>query len=300
MDRRVRRSFEPKCRFENQMHADHFAEEEDVPSESTDAVDKREEGDAPAPDDGEHSALSPASFIPHSSLLNRSEFIEKSGRGNEASDRAIDSDESLFLLYQQGDERAFLIIYERYKSSIYAYCAHVLMSAGFDREMVEDTFQEVFLRLAQYQHSFTGGEFKAWIFTVTRHSCLTAKKRAFRHRATTGYIGDGENFDETVPENVRMAFSQNDDPLERMSKAEQIDLLLQAIAKLPEEFREALLLSEYEGLTYDEIGKITGTSLSTSRIRIYRAKARLRKMLLPILGDDVDKLIDLPRSTKTK
>jgi RNA polymerase sigma-70 factor (ECF subfamily) len=150
------------------------------------------------------------------------------------------------------------------------------------------------MRVTQYQHTFHGGEFNKWIFTVARHTCLSNKKRAFRHRATTEYIGDGENFTDSASSDLRMAFSLNDDPLEHMAKTEQTELLLKAIASLPEEFREALLLSEYEGLTYDEIGKITGTSLSTIRIRIYRAKARLRKMLLPILSDEADPSIDLP------
>jgi RNA polymerase sigma-70 factor (ECF subfamily) len=195
------------------------------------------------------------------------------------------SDEALFLRYQQGDDRAFFTIYERYKSSIYAYCAQVLFSAGLSRETVEDTFQDVFLRLVQYRDTFTGGDFKPWIFTVTRHSCLSMKKRSFRQRATIDNIGDGVNFEESIASEVRQAFSTSDDPLERMSQEEQTGLLLAAIARLPEEFREALLLSEYEGMTYDEIGHLLGASLSTIRIRIFRAKARLRKMLLPVIGD---------------
>ena len=51
-------------------------------------------------------------------------------------------------------------------------------------------------------------------------------------------------------------------------------------------YREALLLSEYEGLTYEEIGNLTGTSLSTIRIRVFRAKKRLRKVLSPIMGKE--------------
>jgi RNA polymerase sigma-70 factor (ECF subfamily) len=99
------------------------------------------------------------------------------------------------------------------------------------------------------------------------------------------FPGGGANF-EIDGSGDRQAFSQTDDPLELMSKAEQTGLLLAAIAKLPDEFREALILSEYEELSYEEIGRMTGTSLSTARIRIFRAKARLRKMLLPVLGDD--------------
>jgi len=200
------------------------------------------------------------------------------------------SDEALFLRYQQGDDRAFLTIYERYKSSIYAYCAQVLFSAGLSREIVEDTFQDVFLRLVQYRDTFTGGDFKPWIFTVTRHSCLSMKKRSFRQRATIDNIGDGVNFEEDVSTEVRQAFAMRDDPLERMSQEEQTALLLAAIARLPDDFREALLLSEYEGMTYDEIGRLLGASLSTIRIRIFRAKARLRMLLLPVLGDANDEM----------
>ncbi len=194
------------------------------------------------------------------------------------------SDETLFIQYQQGNDEAFFSIYERYKTSIYAYCAQVLFSAGLPRESVEDTFQDVFFRLVQYRHTFNGGEFRPWIFTITRHSCLTAKKRSYRDHDGQEYSGDGVNL-EGASDEVRMAFSSNDDPLERMSMEEQTGLLLAALAKLPDEFREALILSEYEGLTYDEIGHLMGASLSTVRIRIFRAKAKLRKMLWPVLGD---------------
>jgi RNA polymerase sigma-70 factor (ECF subfamily) len=143
------------------------------------------------------------------------------------------------------------------------------------------------LRVAQYQHTFTGGEFRAWIFTVTRHTCLSTKKKGIQHRISTERVGDGENLDNDVASEVRNALSMVNDPLENLSMSEQTALLLKAIAELPETYREALILSDYEGLTYEEIGRITGTSLSTIRIRVFRAKARLRKVLLPIIGDSV-------------
>jgi RNA polymerase sigma-70 factor (ECF subfamily) len=201
-------------------------------------------------------------------------------------------DDALFRKYQGGDERAFLKLYDKYKSSIYAYCARTLQSAGLDTSHVEDAFQEVFLRVAQYQHTFTGGEFKAWIFTVTRHTCLSTKKKSLKYKIHNEYVGDGENLDESISSEIRHALVlKEDSPLEALSKREQTELLLKAIEQLPETYREALILSDYEGMTYDEIGKLTGTSLSTIRIRIFRAKARLRKVLLPIIGDEADKLI---------
>jgi RNA polymerase sigma-70 factor (ECF subfamily) len=302
------------------MHADQFAEEQnarganDLSSAADDGSSAADEQSSARPEalSGESGKvrdrdnipdppalpLSAPAFIPHPSKLRKypgGAFIEKSGNAAAlATTSGTNSDEALLLLYRDGDERGFLAIYDRYKSNIYAYCAHVLFGAGCTTELVEDTFQEIFMRVAQYQHTFTGGEFSKWIFTIARHTCLTNKKRAFRHRATTEYIGDGENFAENASIDLRRAFSINDDPLDRMTKTERTDFLLKAIASLPEEFREALIMSEYEGLTYEEIGKLTGTSLSTIRIRVYRAKTRLRKMLLPILGDETDQLINLP------
>lgn len=202
------------------------------------------------------------------------------------------TDEELFKAYQCGSQQSFLVLYDKYKANIYAYCARTILSAGLDETLVEDAFQEVFLRLAQYQHTFTGGEFKAWLFTITRHTCLSTKKKGVKHRMQTERVGDTENYDEHTSSELRAALSiLADDPLEALSKKEQTALLLKAIEMLPETYREALILSDYEGMTYDEIGKLTGTSLSTIRIRIFRAKARLRKMLLPVIGDEADRLI---------
>jgi RNA polymerase sigma-70 factor (ECF subfamily) len=265
------------------MHEEHFA------SESLPENERRI-------DESSFGGNLPSEGLPHEGLPSEGKLLhaareESSAKRGRYHPKYIENgnqegDESLFLRYQGGDDRAFLLIYERYKESIFAYCAQVLMSAGIGRDIVEDTFQDVFMRLAQYRQTFTGGEFKAWIFTVARHSCISAKKAAYRQRTTMEQVGTGDSFDDDESMEVRMAFSLIDDPLDRMSRAEQAQLLTQAIARLPEEFREALIMSEYDGLTYDEIAKITSTTLATVRIRIYRAKHRLRKMLLPIIGDD--------------
>ncbi len=207
------------------------------------------------------------------------EFIEKNGENAE-------NDEECFFRYQKGEDPAFFILYERYKSSVYSYCAKVLLSVGLPEELVEDTFQEVFLRVSQYRHTFISGEFRAWIFTVTRNTCLSSKKRGLRNSLSSGSLIDPDHVTDDEQMTGQTNVKRSDDPLEILTQKEQTDLLLAAIAELPETYREALLLSEYEGLTYEEIGKLTGTSLSTIRIRVFRAKKRLRKVLSPILGKE--------------
>ncbi len=207
------------------------------------------------------------------------EFIEKRADNTE-------NDEECFFRYQKGEDPAFFILYERYKSSVYSYCAKVLLSAGLSEELVEDTFQEVFLRVSQYRHTFVSGEFRAWIFTVTRNTCLSSKKRGLRNNLSSGSPIDPDTVTDDEALTGQTNVRRSDDPLEILTQKEQTDLLLAAIAELPETYREALLLSEYEGLTYEEIGNLTGTSLSTIRIRVFRAKKRLRKVLSPIMGKE--------------
>jgi RNA polymerase sigma-70 factor, ECF subfamily len=206
-----------------------------------------------------------------------SEFIDESIGGPT-------KDEELFYRYQGGDEKAFFILYERYKTSVYTYCAKVLLSAGLDQSMVEDTYQEVFLRVSQYRNTFRQGEFRAWIFTITRNTCLSWKKRGLKNLISSGHGLDPEFLTEEQALASPSHVQRSQDPLETLTLKEQTGLLLKAIAELPETYREALMLCEYEGLTYDEIGKLTGTSLSTIRIRVFRAKKRLRKVLGPIIG----------------
>lgn len=196
------------------------------------------------------------------------------------------TDEEHFIRYQQGDEKGFFTIYERYRHSVYSYCARVLLSAGLAEELVEDTFQEIFLRVSQYRNSFHSGEFRAWIFTVTRNTCLSSKKRGLKNLYSSATSIDPDTLSENDALEGATSLERSDNPLEMLSMKEQTDYLLKAIAELPETYREALMMSEYEGLTYEEIGKLTGTSLSTIRIRVFRAKKRLRKVLQPILGDE--------------
>ena len=62
-------------------------------------------------------------------------------------------------------------------------------------------------------------------------------------------------------------------------------MLEQAIGLLPVEFREPFILREFDGFSYGEIAKMTGATLGMTKIRIYRAKQKMRELLKPYLGD---------------
>jgi RNA polymerase sigma-70 factor (ECF subfamily) len=68
-------------------------------------------------------------------------------------------------------------------------------------------------------------------------------------------------------------------------KKELLSLITQAMETLPLDYKEAFILREYEGLSYQEIADMTESSLSTVKIRIYRAKQKIRDILAPYIAD---------------
>jgi RNA polymerase sigma-70 factor (ECF subfamily) len=177
------------------------------------------------------------------------------------------SDVELYEQLQAGGlvgRAAFEELYRRYSSSVYRYCLRV---TG-DKPLAEDIFHETFLNLfrsAQRERVMTNVE--AFIIRIARNLCLNDRKRKGSH---------------TVPlDDLDLGY--HDISCER-SETEQ--LVVMALESLPDDYREALVLCEYGGHSYAEIADILGVSLATARIRIFRARQRLRVVLSPYLVDN--------------
>lgn len=172
----------------------------------------------------------------------------------------IDEDDAMQAveLLKKGSAEAFQILYQKYSQKVYRFCLRMLGSA----EQAEDAFQETFIKVYEHRQNFRGTNFAAWLFTIARHTCLNV----IRSRK------EAEEFDEV--------FHASDSPRQTdVGLKEQID---KAISLLPEPLREALLLREYEECTYQEIADILGIDLSLAKVRVYRARIILRKLLKPL------------------
>lgn len=172
------------------------------------------------------------------------------------------SDDELMRAIQAGSKDAYLVLYDRYEGPVFAYCRRVID----DRDRAADIFQESFVRVWERSASYRGGNFEAWLFTIVRNLCHDDHHRSARH--------DQLDRVEELPaqEDVLHAWDR--------------ELIASALAKLPEELREAIVLREYEGFSYQEIAELTGQSLSSVGVRIYRAKQQLRVLLAPLLEGD--------------
>ena len=157
--------------------------------------------------------------------------------------------------------------YRQYDRRVFAYCVYVIG----DRDKASDVYQEVFIKVYQSLHTVRDQERIAhWIFRIARNECLNAMKSTQR----------SDNRSVRIDESTSLP-----DPTASASYNDEIVYLQWGLNQLGKEYREALVLAEFEGFSLKEIAEMTGTSLSNVKIRIHRAKQKLHAILQPILND---------------
>jgi RNA polymerase sigma-70 factor (ECF subfamily) len=130
----------------------------------------------------------------------------------------------------------------------------------------EDMVQEACLRAFRFFDSFHGGDSRAWLLTIVRHTCYTWLRKNRAHELVP--------FDEEI-DGVETGLN----PEELLLQNADQQLLRKAVEELPIEFREVIILRELEELSYKEIASITGVPLGTVMSRLARARKRLQSCL---------------------
>jgi RNA polymerase sigma-70 factor (ECF subfamily) len=131
----------------------------------------------------------------------------------------------------------------------------------------DDVVQEATLRAYQFFDGFHGGDGRAWLLRIVRNTCYTwLEKNRPRQPA--------------VPlDAIKGATAAAPGPEAPLVQDEDRELLRRALADLPDDYREAIVLRELEGLSYKEIAAVTGTPIGTVMSRLARARERLQEGL---------------------
>lgn len=163
-------------------------------------------------------------------------------------------DEQAMMALANGDLDKAAVLYERYKKPVMGY----FFRSGLSRDNAEDMMQQVFYRLINYRKSFREGYiFKPWLFRVARNVLQDFLKRNKNWKE----LDDKLEVEEEKDYNEEQEF--------------QLKL---ALDKLPNEYREVILLSRYEELKYDEIADILQISVSLVKVRVHRGLKILREI----------------------
>jgi RNA polymerase sigma-70 factor (ECF subfamily) len=179
---------------------------------------------------------------------------------------------TLIAACQQGDGRAFRSVYEIYRDRVFALCRHM---AG-NREDAEDLTQESFVQAFRHVGSFRAeSSFGTWLYRIAANRCMAeARKRrpAFR---------DVDDVEAAAPNEV--ALSRPDTPEQRLLRKEMTRRVEAAIAGLPESQRLLFVLATQMGMKYRDIGQIVDCSEDAVKVRVHRARKRVRDTLKPYL-----------------
>ena len=138
-----------------------------------------------------------------------------------------------------------------------------------DPHLAEEVVQDAITRALSYFASFRGGNGRAWLMRIVRNTAYTA----LAVRRDTGRV-----LEEQAPSGVASMLDvpdPGDDPEAALVRREDAARVDQALASLPVELRECLVLKELEELSYKEIAEITGVPVGTVMSRLWRARRAL-------------------------
>lgn len=172
------------------------------------------------------------------------------------------------MLFKRVDSRRER--FERMAEQVFSSLYGTSLRLTRDREEASDLTQEALVRAYEAFDRFDGRNFKAWMLRILTNLYINKYRKRQRE-------GIGSSFeDENVPEPIAAAEEAPDRQMFDSMLGSEVE---QALMKVPEVFRMAVILSDIEGMTYDEIAESTEVPVGTVRSRIARGRAILRKEL---------------------
>lgn len=188
------------------------------------------------------------------------------------------ADAALVARARGGDPAAFDALVVRYQDRVFNMAVRMLNH----REDALDVAQEIFLTVYRSLDRFEGkAKFSTWLYRVTVNKCRDELRRRGMVKHTRPQSLDARR----DPESERSFEppASNPGPAELVQGREAEELVTAAIAGLPDEARDALVLRDVEDLSYEEIADVLAIPVGTVRSRLNRARTLLRDALRPIL-----------------
>lgn len=161
-------------------------------------------------------------------------------------------DSILVRAAQNGDVDAFEELVRRYQTSIYRVALRMLGSRADAQDAVQETFVRAWRALPRFRHD---SAISTWLYRIVTRRALDR----IASRRSTGTLDEVE-------------VEAGPDPAQAAEHQERLRAIRRAIAKLPPDQRAALVLREFEGLSYQEVAQVLGASVPAIKTRIHRAR----------------------------
>ena len=177
-------------------------------------------------------------------------------------------DELVMRQVRDGEVGQLEVLFDRHYASILRYFQYLTSN----RTLSEDLAQEVFFRILKYRHTYqTGGNFRAWLYQIARnvYSGQSGKLKA----------------EVALPEEAREIRGTSTPPDREFQKKQESLILHRALAAMPGDKREVLIMSRFLDLKYEEIATVLKCEVGTVKVRVYRAMRDLSDRFFALSGE---------------
>jgi RNA polymerase sigma factor (sigma-70 family) len=180
----------------------------------------------------------------------------------------VSDDHQLMVSVRSGETEKLGQLFEAHHKRLYNYFLHQTGS----RQASEDLVVDVFLRILKYRHTYKDeGSFSAWMYAIARHTRIDYYKE---HNDQSEFMEEPDTLTSNAP-----------NPGEEYENKDDIILLRKAMAELPEDRREVILMSRFNHMPYREIGEVLGCTVGAVKVRIYRAMKDLAERYFRLAGE---------------
>jgi len=185
---------------------------------------------------------------------------------------SLENESAIIDQAKQGDQHAITKLVDAYAPIIFRFAFNVCRN----RDKAEHTTQETFISILRKLHQFDSrSKFSTWLYSIVSNHCLMLARSSRSNRFVS--IDDGEYTGVEV-----LAGHSSDDPFKQAEANDIRRHLDAAIQKLTADYRIVFILRDVEGLSTEEVGKITNLSVPAVKSRLHRARQFLRNELAPL------------------
>lgn len=175
----------------------------------------------------------------------------------------LETDERLVELVRAGNSAAFNTLVSRYRRKLLRYIEPLVMNASEGEDVVQDAFLAAYRAL----HTFRGDStFATWLYRIAINKAKNLRAQSFRRLPSNR--GEGEDLMDDPVSGVVVV----ETPETIFERDELLNIVSSALDQLPNEQREAFLLLELEGLSYEQIAALMRSPIGTVRSRVHRAR----------------------------
>ena len=190
-----------------------------------------------------------------------------STESSEMNDKFKYSDEKLILRFQEGDVNAYNELVKRYKDRLLNFVLRYFNNVEQAEDVVQDTLIKLYTHASYYKNV---AKFSTWIFTIAKNNALTELRKNKRKKTDSLWTEDGQIIDINSKEESLDSKVQNEIAIDQLNKF---------LDKIPENFRMAVVLRDFQELSYEEISKILEIPIGTIKSRINRGRIQLAEKM---------------------